>query len=75
MSLAGDTSHTPVEFECWSLNQVRHSAASVTSSSGRSTDHGNATEPALEVPLRGRQLPRALGGLGWQTPLISEEPL
>jgi hypothetical protein len=24
--------------------------------------------------LRGRQLPRALGGLGWQTPLISEEP-
>ena len=25
-------------------------------------------------PLRGRQLPRALGGLDWQTPLISEEP-
>jgi len=26
------------------------------------------------VPLRGWQLPRALGGMGWQTPLISEEP-
>jgi hypothetical protein len=28
-----------------------------------------------DVPVRGRQLPRALGGLSWQTPFISEEPL
>jgi len=32
-----NTSHTPVDAACWSLNQVRHPSASVTSSSGRST--------------------------------------
>ena len=38
--------------------------------------HGDRSPPFTipEVPLRGRQLPRAFGGLGWHTPLISEEP-
>jgi len=27
------------------------------------------------VPFRGRQLPRAVGGLGWHTPVISEVPV